>query len=113
MREFQEAYKWSNDGIKEIIEKQESRDKFYGVVADHINVPREYEAAVEAVLGDKLQYVVVKSQEDGVHAIDYLKSDQLGRGSFVPVELRNTSAETYSAEHLQEAEPLLRKVNCP
>lgn len=112
LREFQEAYRWSNEGIKEIIEKQESRDKFYGVVADHINVPREYEAAVEAVLGDKLQYVVVKSQEDGVKAIDYLKSGQLGRGSFMPVELRNNAAGTYSADHLQEAEPLLRKVNC-
>ncbi|MGV8057848.1 MAG: chromosome segregation protein SMC [Smithellaceae bacterium] len=112
LKEFQEAYKWSNEGIKEIIEKQESRDKFYGVVADHINVPREYEAAVEAVLGDKLQYVVVKSQEDGVKAIDYLKSGQLGRGSFMPVELRNHAAEAYSTDHLQEAEPLLRKVNC-
>ncbi len=111
LQEFQEAYRWSNDGIKEIIEKQESRDKFYGVVADHINVPREYEAAVEAVLGDKLQYVVVKSQEDGVRAIDYLKNYRLGRGSFVPVELRKNAAETSSAEHLQEAEPLLRKVN--
>ena len=39
LQEFQEAYKWPNEGIKEIIEKQESRDKFYGVVADHINVP--------------------------------------------------------------------------
>ncbi|PKN77480.1 MAG: chromosome segregation protein SMC [Deltaproteobacteria bacterium HGW-Deltaproteobacteria-10] len=112
LQEFQEAYKWSNDGIKEIIEQQDSRDKFYGVVADHINVPREYEAAVEAVLGDKLQYVVVKSQEDGVKAIDYLKSGQLGRGSFMPVELRSHAAESYSADHLTEAEPLLRKVNC-
>ncbi len=112
LREFQEAYKWSSEGIREIIEKQESRDKFYGVVADHINVPREYEAAVEAVLGDKLQYVVVKSQEDGAKAIDYLKNSQQGRGSFVPVELRGSAVTTYSAEHLQEAEPLLRKVDC-
>lgn len=112
LTEFQEAYKWSNEGVRSIIEKQESRDKFYGVVADHLNVPREYEVAVEAVLGDKLQYVVVKSQEDGLQAIDYLKNGRLGRGSFVPVELRNSAAATYSAEHLQEAEPLLRKVNC-
>jgi chromosome segregation protein len=111
LKEFQESYKWSNEGIKSIIKKQESRDKFYGVVADHINVPREYETAVEAVLGDKLQYVVVKSQEDGMWAIDYLKSYKLGRGSFVPVELRNNSVETYRAEHLREAEPLLQKVN--
>ena len=63
------------------------------------------------MLGDKLQYVVVKSQEDGVKAIDYLKSYRLGRGSFVPVELRNSSAGTNGTEHLQEAESLLRKVN--
>ena len=110
LAEFQEAYKWSNEGVKKVIETQENPDKFYGVVADHINVPREYEAAVEAVLGDKLQYVVVRNQEDGVRAIDYLKNYQLGRGSFVPVELRGHYAETYSAEHLQDAEPLLQKV---
>ncbi|PKN18050.1 MAG: chromosome segregation protein SMC [Deltaproteobacteria bacterium HGW-Deltaproteobacteria-6] len=110
LTEFQAAFKWSNEGVKKVIEKQESLDTFYGVVADHINVPREYESAVEAVLGDKLQYVVVKNQEEGVRAIDYLKSYQLGRGSFVPVELRGNYAETYSAEHLLDAEPLLRKV---
>jgi chromosome segregation protein len=110
LSEFQAAFKWSNEGVKKVIETQESPNTFYGVVADHINVPREYESAVEAVLGDKLQYVVVKNQEEGVRAIDYLKSYQLGRGSFVPVELRGHSADTYSAEHLQEAEPLLRKV---
>ena len=108
--EFQEAYKWSNEGVKKVIETPESSDKFYGVVADHISVPREYEAAVEAVLGDKLQYVVVRNQEDGVRAIDYLKNYQLGRGSFMPVELRGHHAETYSTEHLQDAEPLLQKV---
>ena len=110
LAEFQEAYKWSNEGVKKVIETQESPDKFYGVVADHINVPREYEAAVEAVLGDKLQYVVVRNQEDGVRAIDYLKNYQLGRGSFVPVELRGNYDVTYSAEYLQDAEPLLQKV---
>jgi chromosome segregation protein len=110
LQEFQAAFKWSNDGVKKVIETQESPDTFYGVVADHINVPREYESAVEAVLGDKLQYVVVKNQEEGVRAIDYLKNYHLGRGSFVPVELRGNYAETYSAEHLQEAEPLLHKV---
>jgi len=111
LKEFQEAYKWCNEGVKTIIEKQEHSDKFYGVIADHISVPREYEAAVEAVLGEKLQYVVVKSQEDGVRAIDYLKNYQLGRGSFVSVDLRNHDARTYSAEHLNEAQPLLDKVN--
>ncbi len=108
--EFQEAYKWSSDGVKKVIDEQPGADTFCGVVADHIQVPREYESAVEAVLGDKLQYVVVKNQEDGLKAIDYLKSYRLGRGSFVPVELRAHHKPTYGALHLQEAEPLLQKV---
>jgi chromosome segregation protein len=110
LKEFQESSKWGNEGIKAVIENKESRDKFYGVVADHINVPREYEAAVEAVLGEKLQYVIVKSQEDGMWAIDYLKNYQLGRGSFVPVEARSHNEELISAKHPQEAEPLLQKI---
>lgn len=110
LREFQESSKWSNEGVKTIIEKQEHRDKFYGVIADHISVPREYEAAVEAVLGEKLQYVVVQSQEDGVRAIDYLKNYQLGRGSFISVDLRIHNARTYSEAHLNEAKPLLDQV---
>jgi chromosome segregation protein len=110
LKEFQEASKWCNEGVKKIIENKEHSDKFYGVVADHISVPREYEAAVEAVLGEKLQYVVVRSQEDGLRAIDYLKNYQLGRGSFVSVDLRNNNAKTYSDEHLQEAQPLLQKI---
>ena len=111
LKEFQEASKWSNEGIKTIIENKDYHDKFYGVIADHISVPREYEAAVEAVLGEKLQYVVVESQADGLRAIDYLKSYQLGRGSFVSVDLRNHGVKTYSEEHLNEAQPLLDKVN--
>lgn len=110
LKEFQESYKWGNEGIRAITEKQESRDKFYGVVADHISVSREYETAVEAVLGEKLHYVVVKNQEDGVWAIDYLKNYQLGRGSFVPQDVRNLNAEVPGAEYPKEAEPLLQKV---
>jgi len=111
LKEFQETYKWCNESVQTIISQQEHREKFCGVVADHLSVPREYETAVEAVLGDKLQYVIVKSQDDGVRAIDYLKSNQLGRGSFVSVDLRNHYAKTYSEEHLIEAEPLLEKVH--
>ena len=54
-----------------------------GVLADNILVESPYEEAVEAVLADKLQYVVVRHQEDGMLAVDYLKKREKGRGSFV------------------------------
>jgi len=119
LKEFDEGYAWCNDGVKSLMtggkggsDRQElSRDLFLGLVADHIRVPREYETAVEAVLGDKLQYVVVKSQTDGIRAIDYLKSSSLGRGSFVPLEVRPHAASGASAfEHLREAVPLIERI---
>ncbi|MBM4314420.1 MAG: chromosome segregation protein SMC, partial [Deltaproteobacteria bacterium] len=118
LKEFDEGYAWCNEGVKSLMtggkgsDRQElSHDLFLGLVADHIRVPREYETAVEAVLGDKLQYVVVKSQTDGIRAIDYLKSSSLGRGSFVPLEVRPHAASGASAfEHLKEAVPLIDRI---
>ncbi len=57
-----------------------------GLVADVIQVDPRYEQAVEAVLSDKLQYIIVQSQEDGRQAIDYLKERSRGRSSFVPLK---------------------------
>ena len=119
LREFEESYAWCNEGIKSLMTGSKgsgrpglSRELFLGLVADHIRVPREYETAVEAVLGEKLQYVVVKDQTDGVRAIDYLKSASLGRGSFVPLDVRPHASGTSLAEHehLREAVPLIEQI---
>jgi chromosome segregation protein len=117
VKEFEESYAWCNEGIKSLMtggkgsNRQElSRELFLGLVADHIKVPREYETAVEAVLGEKLQYVVVKDQTDGVQAIDYLKRSALGRGSFVPLEVRSHAAGLSDFEHLREAVPLIERI---
>ena len=124
LREFEESYAWCNEGIKSLMTGSrgaaEHGDRFkicppslfLGLVADHIRVPREYETAVEAVLGEKLQYVVVKDQTDGVRAIDYLKRASLGRGSFVPLDVRPhaSGASLAEHEHLREAVPLIEQI---
>ena len=56
-----------------------------GLVADVVAAPAEYENAVEAVLGDRLQYVIVESHSQGVEAIDWLKSAAEGRASLIPL----------------------------
>lgn len=122
LSEFQEQYEGCQDGVKSLMgaDRQDtlsglSRDVFCGLVADHIEVPRQYETAVEAVLGDKLQYIVVKRQEDGLRAIDYLKHYSLGRGSFVPLEVRQHTSGCDVAEydHLKGAVRLVDQVRVP
>lgn len=111
LREFHGGYEWCNDGIRSIVKVQPdcglSREAVYGLVADHIEVPKEYETAVEAVLGEKLKYVIVKSQEEGVKAIDYLKTQSSGRGSFIPLAVKNDRYDFGSPDYLKETIRLL------
>jgi chromosome segregation protein len=122
LQEFHERYEGCQDGVKSLMgaDRQDtltglSRDVFCGLVADAIDVPRQYETAVEAVLGDKLQYIVVKKQEDGLRAIDYLKHYSLGRGSFVPLEVRQhaSAGDVSEYEHLKGAVRLMDQVRVP
>ncbi|HEY6001468.1 MAG TPA: chromosome segregation protein SMC [Anaeromyxobacter sp.] len=64
----------------------DSRDRgIFGLVADVVSAPAEYENAIEAVLGERLQYVIVESHSQGVEAIDYLKTAAEGRASLIPI----------------------------
>jgi chromosome segregation protein len=64
----------------------DSRDRgIFGLVADVVSAPAEYENAIEAVLGERLQYVIVESHSQGVEAIDYLKTAAEGRASLIPL----------------------------
>lgn len=67
----------------------------HGLVADMIETDPAYETAIEAVLGDRLQYVVVGSRNDSLKAIDFLKTNAAGRGTFVPKELREIKSEPF------------------
>ena len=122
LKEFQGRYEGCHDGVKSLMAPKQdnvleglSHDVFCGLVADYIDVPEEYETAVEAVLGEKLEYIIVKKQEDGLNAINYLKNYSLGRGSFVPLEVRNHGLNDPDGhhEHLKNAVRLIDQVRVP
>ena len=57
-----------------------------GTVADLIEVPNGLEAAVEAVLGDRLQWVVVERFEHARAALGYLEREGAGAATLLPLE---------------------------
>ncbi len=65
---------------------QREKGGIYGLLADVIEARPGYEKAVEAVLGERLQYIIVESHNEGIAAIEYLKAHSSGRGSFVPLK---------------------------
>ncbi|MBI5528373.1 MAG: chromosome segregation protein SMC [Deltaproteobacteria bacterium] len=94
LSELQERYEGFQKGVRSVMARKveaekEGRDAgVYGLVADIIETTPDYETAVEAVLGERLQYVIVKSQEEGVAAIDWLKNSAEGRSTFIPMSLK-------------------------
>ncbi len=57
-----------------------------GTVADLLEVPAGLERAVEAVLGERLQWVVVERFADARAAVGYLRERGSGSATFLPLE---------------------------
>jgi len=90
LQELRKTFEGCSDGVRSIMLRKDVsgkiRNGIFGLVADFIETEPRLETAVEAVLGEKLQYVIVKSHVEGIEAIEHLKAQSLGRGSFLPVE---------------------------
>ncbi|MBL7685482.1 MAG: chromosome segregation protein SMC [Deltaproteobacteria bacterium] len=96
LEEIQKNFEGYQDGVRHLMLKRSSREdlqEIYGTVADIIETESRYQMAVGAVLGDKLQYVVVKTPQSGLQAIEYLKTESVGRSSFVPMEIRSYDSD--------------------
>jgi chromosome segregation protein len=63
-----------------------NQGRVLGILADLIEVEPRYEKALEAVLADKLQYVITMTKDDAAAAVGYLKEKGRGIGSFAPLE---------------------------
>jgi len=57
-----------------------------GTLGDLVEVPPELERAIEAALGGRVQDVVVEGWQDAEAAVDYLKRNQAGRATFLPLD---------------------------
>ncbi len=90
LKKMDDNYEWYKEGVRAIMRESNSQDPeqtgIHGLVADVIEAEPPYEAAVEAALGETLQYVIVRDQEGGVAAIDYLRTESAGWGSFIPMK---------------------------
>ncbi|WP_054697426.1 chromosome segregation protein SMC [Desulfosarcina cetonica] len=91
---------WYKDGVKAVLKAareaapdpgtgtgtgQASLGGIVGLLADVIEPAPGWETAVEAALGESLQYILVQDQPAGAAAIDHLQQTQAGRCGFIPV----------------------------
>jgi len=57
----------------------------HGVLGQLISVPKEYETAMDMVLGNTQQNIVTEDEETAKTLIEYLRQNHLGRATFLPV----------------------------
>lgn len=86
MEKEKEGYQKSVKSLLLECDRNSSLSKgMHGVLANLISVPEEYQTAIEMVLGSTLQNIVTENEEDAKKLIEYLRRNNLGRASFLPI----------------------------
>jgi len=101
LKKMEDGFEWYKDGVKAImkvhsikpgdenssISKKSSKlqNDVICLMADVIDPEPAFATAVEAALGESLQYILVQNQQAGIDAIDYLQSHSAGRSGFIPI----------------------------
>ncbi|PRP91076.1 Chromosome partition protein Smc [Enhygromyxa salina] len=80
------------------------RPSVHGIMADFITAPAHLESAVSAVLGDRLQGVVVDAPVTGASGVELLKQLREGRTTFLPMSYGLDAGVERAAE--REGRPL-------
>ncbi|MCP4336752.1 MAG: AAA family ATPase [Mycoplasma sp.] len=74
-------------GSRTIIQNKTAFSGFKGIVSDLINVDIKYNLAIETVLQNALQHIVVSNSQTAVKCINFLKQNKSGRATFIPLNI--------------------------
>lgn len=79
------------------------KSRICGVIGDLINVSPKYALAIETALGNNVNNIITKNQEDTSYLIEYLKRFSGGRGTFLPLtNMRPRPLESVFEDALEE-----------
>jgi len=110
LEDMQRDYEGFNYTVKRLMQdsdvNKELGKKIIGLVASSMTIPNGFETAIEVALGGAIQDIITKNEEDSKYLINYLKANNLGRATFLPIA-------TMKPKYLNEIEQRSIKVkNC-
>ena len=91
LEELEAARAGFTDAARVLLAQANGRVEQRGAVADYLEVDRQYERAVEALLGDLLQHVVVPTHEHAAAGVQLLREQEAGRCGFVVLDQMPTA----------------------
>ncbi len=90
--ELQKNFEGYQEGVRAILLKKRAEEfvsnGILGLVEDIIETEPPYENLVEAVLSERLQNFIVANHQESMKAIEYLKTNNSGRCTFIPLQLK-------------------------
>ncbi|GAB4372546.1 MAG: chromosome segregation protein SMC [Deltaproteobacteria bacterium] len=112
---------WASSGVRAVLHNYSGKGNgsggaergIVGVIGELIETDAAYERAVEAVLGERIQSIVVRDHSEGLSALQYLKESREGRGVFVPVTLRSREESVSYVGEEGVVAPLMDVVRAP
>lgn len=84
--DMENHYEGFNRGVKEVL-KNKNLKGVHGALGQIINVPEKYEKSIEAALGAYMQNIITDNEFSAKSAINYLKQNNLGRVTFLPLNI--------------------------
>lgn len=88
---FEGYYKPVQSLLKIANKNENIKKRFKGVLAELIQVDEKYQRAIDVSLGSSLQNIVVNNEEDGRFLIEFIKTNKLGRITFLPISSISSS----------------------
>ena len=85
LRNMAERYEGYGNSIRRVMECRDHVKGIRGVVADLIEVPKQYEIAIETALGGSIQNIVTDNDQTAKCLIEHLKKNKYGRATFLPL----------------------------
>ena len=84
--EMENHYEGFNKGVKEVL-KNKNLQGIQGALGQVIEVPSKFEKSIEASLGAYMQNIITNDESSAKFAINYLKKNNLGRVTFLPMNI--------------------------
>ncbi|MCA1053482.1 chromosome segregation protein SMC [Rossellomorea aquimaris] len=106
LEEMEDDYSGFFQGVKEVLKARDGvLTGIEGAVAELIGVPKQYETAMETALAASMQHIVTATEEDGRKAIGYLKRNQYGRATFLPMDVMKGKVISESQLNMLKGHP--------
>ena len=102
LKNITERYDGYGNSIRRVMEQRNHVPGIKGVVADLIQVPKDYEIAIETALGGSIQNIVTDNEQTAKQMIEFLKKNRFGRATFLPLNNINARIEFAQKDALKE-----------